>query len=70
MEWVSNCIDYWLAIPFVTTPSLCFHFRRQNKFWVESFVGELVSLLLHWGYCLETGGGLLKFVISNVVIHS
>jgi hypothetical protein len=43
---------------------------RQDKFWVESFVGGLVSLLLHWGSCLATGGGLLRFHIPSVVNHN
>ena len=34
----------------------CLHYCRQDKFWVESFVGGLMSLSLHWGSCLDTGG--------------
>ena len=38
---------------------------RQDKLWVENFVGELVSLSLHWSSCLATGGGLLRVHITN-----
>jgi hypothetical protein len=31
------------------------------EFWVESFVGGLVSLSLHWGSCLAIGGHLFRF---------
>ena len=43
---------------------------RQDKFWVKSVVGRLVSLLFHWGSCLETGGWLFRFHSSSVVSHS
>ena len=36
-------------------------YLRQDQFWVESFVGELVCLFFHWGFCLDTGEGLLAF---------
>ena len=35
---------------------------RQDKFWVETFVGGLVSQFLHWGVCLFTGGNLFRFL--------
>jgi hypothetical protein len=47
----------------------CFHSCisfRQSEFWVESFVGGLVFLSLHWGSCLDIGGGLFRFHIPTV----
>ena len=48
----------------------CLLFCTQDKFWVESFVVGLVSLLHHWVSCLTIGGGLFKFHILSVVSHS
>jgi hypothetical protein len=42
----------------------------QHIFWVESFVGGLVSLSLHCGSCLGTGGSLFMFHTRNVMNHS
>jgi hypothetical protein len=54
MRWVSR----WASIDWLFPQSLLhpqsLHFFTQNKFWIESFVGELMSLLLHWGSCLAT----------------
>jgi hypothetical protein len=43
---------------------------RQDKFGIESVVGGLIFLSLHWGSPLTTGGSLGRFQISNVVSHS
>ena len=43
---------------------------RQDKFWVEIFMGELVSLSLHWGSYMATGDDLFRFHILNPVSHS
>jgi hypothetical protein len=40
-----------------------------GKFWVESFVGGLVSLPL-WGSCLPAGGSLPSLHTPNAVCHS
>ena len=43
---------------------------RQDKFWDESLVSGLMSLLLHWGSCLATGDGLFRFHMPNAVNYS
>lgn len=49
--------NHWLAIPasllYLCPCTSC----RQDIFWMEGFVGELVSLFLLWEFCLATGGG-------------
>ena len=40
---------------------------RLDIFWVRSFVGGLVSLLLHWGSSLDTGGYFLRLHIPNAL---
>ena len=39
----------------------------QDKFWVRSFVGGFVSLLIHGGSCLATGGDPFRFHIPSAV---
>ena len=57
MGWVSSWAGYCLVISLDSVPSsrTCIS-CRQDTFWVKSFVGGLVSLLLHWSSCLATGG--------------
>jgi hypothetical protein len=61
MRWDSSWAGYWVAIPSVSPPSSIPEFLVVRI----SFVGWLVSLLLHWGSCLERGGSLF-----NAVSHS
>lgn len=49
------------SIPYTCTTG------RQDKSWVENFVGALGSLLLHWCSCLPTGCGLIRFHTLNAV---
>jgi hypothetical protein len=68
MGWVYCWVHYWLAIPSVSAPSPFPQFLvGRTNFWVERFVGELVSLQLQWSSCLVTGGGLFMFQIPTVV---
>ena len=63
--WDGSLVEPVIGWPF---PQSLLHFScMQDKFWVENFVGGLVSLRHHWGSCLATGGGLLKFHILTVV---
>jgi hypothetical protein len=52
----------------------CIHLHciscRQDKFEVKSFVGGLVSLLLHWSFYLATGGSLLRSCIIMLWVTS
>ena len=41
---------------------------RQEQFWVKNFEGRLVTLSLHWGACLSTGGGLFRFHQSTALL--
>ena len=59
---VGHSLSYWSLSP------ACISCNR-DKFWFESFVCRLVSLLLNWGSCLATGDGLFRFYIPNVGIH-
>lgn len=59
MEWVSNCVSHWSAIPSVSLPSCsCISFT-QDKFWIK-------FLWVHWcSYLpldvpLVIGGGLFR----------
>ena len=49
MGWFSSWSRYWLAFSLYSIPLICIS-CREDKFWVESFVGRLVSLSLHWGF--------------------
>ena len=72
-------MDLKLGELLVVLPlSLCSIFHaiiscRQDKFWVESFVGKLVCLLYHLGSCLVTGWRRWSFQIpypqSLPIIH-
>ena len=42
--------------------TVCF---RWDNFLVESFVGGLMSLSLHWGSCMTTEGDLFRFHVST-----
>ena len=55
------------SLPLLHTTPPAFLVDRIDTFGVKSFLGELVSLLLHWGFCLATGGDLFRFYISNAV---
>ena len=57
MGWVSSWASYWLTTPSISAPSYPCISYKQDKFWVERFVGGLVSLSLQWGSCLATGSG-------------
>ena len=61
MGWVSSWVHYWLDILSISAPSCPCISYRQDKFWVKSIVDGLVSLSLHWGACLATGGGFFRF---------
>ena len=46
---------------------------RQDKFWVESFMGGLMSFSFQWGSCLATGGfmsSLLGISVKMICIDS
>ena len=58
--WDGSQVSHFLSL------LLCLCFYSQDKFWLESSVGGLVSLLLHWGFCLATVGGLYRFHIPIV----
>lgn len=66
-SWVGYCLAYFLSIFFILCPCIS---CRQDKFWIESFVGRLVSLSLHWDSCLAEGGSQFRFHISNAVRRS
>ena len=72
MEWLPSWVSYWLAILSLSAPSIppspcaCIS-CRQDKFWVKSFVGGFMSLLLHWGSYLVIGAGFFRFHIPNAV---
>ena len=34
----------------------------------QFFMGDLVSLFLHWGSCLDIGGGLLRYQIPTAKV--
>jgi hypothetical protein len=72
MGWVSSWVGLLLVGHSINlcSPSLVRISYWQNKIWIKNFVGGLVSLLLHWGSCLATGGDLFRFHIPNVVSHS
>ena len=55
---VGHCLSLY-SIPHTCIPC------RQDKFWIESFVGELVSLLLHWRSFLHTGVVVFRFDIPQ-----
>jgi hypothetical protein len=38
-----------------------------TQFWIERFVSGLVSLSLHWGFCLVTGDGHFTFYIPTAM---
>jgi hypothetical protein len=61
-------VGHSLSLCSTPTPNLitC----RQDKFWVESFVSGLVSLLLHRASRLARGGDLFRFYIQNIISHS
>jgi hypothetical protein len=52
MRWVSSWAGYWLAIPSDSTPSpiSAFLVVIKDKFWIESFVGVLESLITPLGF--------------------
>jgi hypothetical protein len=56
------------SLSLCSIPSICISWK-QDTFCVESFMGGLVSLLLHWGSCMPTGGGFFRIHIPNVVSH-
>jgi hypothetical protein len=63
MGWVSSWASHW---PY---PQSLFHLYpstscRQDKFWIESFVGGFISTSLHWKSHLATGSGLFISFIS------
>ena len=75
MDWclhmgnVSGWNSYCLVIPSVSAllqRNPCIS-CRQDTFWVESFVSELLFLLLHWHSCLATRVGLFRLHIPNAV---
>lgn len=53
LRWVTH---HWLAISSDYLTPLSLMPCRQDKFWIEVFVGGLVSLLLYWKSSLATGG--------------
>lgn len=63
MRWISSWVSCWLSIHSVSFkfPSSADNINFscwQYKFWVKNFMCALVSLLLHLGSCLATGGSL------------
>jgi hypothetical protein len=60
-------VDNSLSLCSILGP--CISYRR-DKFWVESFIGGFVSLLLYLDSCLATGGGLFRFHIPKVICHN
>jgi hypothetical protein len=57
------------SLSFCSIPHACFS-CTQDTFWVESLVGGMVSLYLHWGSCMAIEGGHFRFHIPNVVSYS
>jgi hypothetical protein len=49
---------------------LCLHFLLQDKFCVESFMVQVVSLNLHWLSILAAGSGLFTFHIPLLCISA
>ena len=51
--------QFWPDFGWSFPPSLFYTYPStscwQETFWVESFVGRLLSLSLHWEFCLATG---------------
>ena len=70
MDCISSWTGYWSVISSVSAPSPVQEFLVNNKFWVESFVGGLVSLLLHCNSYLATGGSLHTLHMCNALSHS
>ena len=77
MGWVSSWFGCWFSILLVTAPALCLPFCRQNKFWVESFVGELclycstgVSAWLQEVACSASKSSMLWFTAKVTPIDS
>jgi hypothetical protein len=70
--WDGLQVEAVIGWPFSQSllPPCAYIICRQDKFWVESFVGGLVSQSLHWSSCLATGFGFFRFHIPNVVSHS
>jgi hypothetical protein len=67
LPWNRSLAGLVIAWPFHHSQiHLCPYISyRQDKFWVESFMGGLVSLSLHWGFSLAIGNGLLRFHIPR-----
>jgi hypothetical protein len=38
---------------------------RQDTFWVEGFVGGLLSLYIYWESCLATGGSHFRLHVPH-----
>jgi hypothetical protein len=65
LSWL--LFDHFLSLYFISQPYIS---CRQDKFWVKSFVGGMVPLLICWDSYLATEGGLIRFHIPKAVIHS
>jgi hypothetical protein len=56
------------SLSLCSIPCACISYRL-DKFWVECFVSELVSLLLNLCSCLDTEANLFRVHVPNVVSH-
>lgn len=65
LGWIS--VGYFLSL--CSLPCACISCREET-FWIESFVGGFVPLLLHWGSYMATGSGLFMVHVPSVVGHS
>jgi hypothetical protein len=69
-SWEGAQIGLVIGSPFsqsLLSICTCISFR-QDKFWIESFVGGLLFLFLHWVSCLATGDNQLRFCIPLICI--
>lgn len=66
LEWIPGWATHCSAITTVPALFLSLYIFRQDQFGVESFVGGLVSISLHWGSCLTTGVGFFWVHIPTV----
>lgn len=57
-------VSHFLSLWFF--PLVCIS-CRQDKFLVENFVSELVSIQIDKGSCLATGSGFFRFYIPSVM---
>ena len=66
--WDGSQVELVIGWPFLQSllhlcPCISF---KQDKFWVESFVGVLAFTSLHFGSCLAIVSGLFRFHVLIV----